>query len=75
MERQTWDTAAPAYTADGVLITRGLAVWTNNMTAVRVVCPERYSPGWFETSDSGMFDGSRMSTRHPVSRELAEAAL
>lgn len=57
-----------AYTADGVLITPGLWVWSNNYRKAQVTrylhtdtWPDGRVVPWFDTTDC-MCDGSRMTT-------------
>lgn len=64
------------HTADGVQITLGLRVWTNDLDRATVVAPPRYGDGWWEVLTDGrerpdILDGSRMGTRHPSTREKA----
>lgn len=69
-------------TADGVPITPGLAVWNNNLQRDRVVRLHHTEAernhgvetgrdvSWWVT-ERGLFDGSRLSTVHPSSGEVA----
>jgi hypothetical protein len=66
-------------TADGVPVTVGLRVWTNDLDRGTVIGPANhpnpYESVWYDV-DTGrgrpvLQDGSRMATRHPVTRELA----
>jgi hypothetical protein len=75
--------ATASHTADGVPITPGLAVWNNNLQRDRVVrlhhTEDERNHGvetgrevaWWVT-ERGLFDGSRMSSVHPTSGEVAE---
>jgi len=65
----------PQYTADGVEITEGLEVWTNNMSHTTVTIagtaadPEsrsyRYWDGWFEMANGELMNGERLAVRRP----------
>jgi hypothetical protein len=67
-------------TANGVPITPGLRVWTNDLELGTVLGPishpNPYEAVWYDV-DTGrgrpvMQDGSRMSTRHPVTGRQIE---
>lgn len=62
-------------TADGVTIVVGLRVFTNDLKLGTVTSLE--GDGWHEvTTDepghSGRFNGERLTTRHPYTREVAK---
>lgn len=59
-------------TADGVKIEPGLAIWNYNYDRDEVVRFdfEDNGKGWYATA-RGLFNGERMTTRHPATGEPA----
>lgn len=59
-------------TTDCVPIVPGLRVWTNNLDADEVLsfAFEENGSGWYNCR-SGLFNGERMATRHPITGALA----
>lgn len=68
-----------AFTADGVLITDGLRVWTNDLKPGAVILASAWKESngvvWFhirmDDGEKGMADGERMATVHPFTRKPA----
>jgi hypothetical protein len=69
----------PIYTADGVRLVDGMAVWDYDLNPVTIdlstAKAEYDGTVWFYTSRHSLMDGSRVVTRHPTTGQPASEAL